>query len=181
MEQNRSQARTDRPMGAMGGEGRLIFQVSTAGGAIPLEGAEVTVRSVKNIPSTDGEQTGMGGQKPPPPLGDQPNGDARQREGTVIAVLYSDPDGKTEILRLPAPARSLSMQPNAAGSPMPYSLYDAEIRLEGFYNQSYISIPIFDGITSIQHAALIPLPENGTPDGARPDDERFYESENPDL
>lgn len=177
MEQNMSERRTDRPAGSMGGEGKLVFQVSTAGGAIPLAGAEVIVRSV-NSESLPSEPTP--GQAPPP-MRDQPIRGDVVRDGSVIAVLYSDADGKTEVLPLPAPARALSMEPRGANSPMPYALYDAEIKLENFYTQSYISIPIFDGITSIQHAALIPLPENGTPDGARPDDERFFEGENPDL
>lgn len=145
----------DRPDPAMTGEGRLIFQVSTAGGAIPLEGAEVTVRSFRSL--TDGSG------------------------GEVISVLYSGPDGKTDMLILPAPAKSLSQQPTRDGAPFPYALYDAEINLENFRRQSYTRIPVFDGITSIQHANLIPLPENGLSDGMRPDGDQFFEGVNPNL
>ncbi len=146
---------TDRPSSEMTGEGRLIFQISTAGGAIPLEGAEVIVRSFRSL--TDGSG------------------------GEVISVLYSNGDGKTELLSLPAPAKSLSLAPARDGAPTPYALYDAEINLASFYPQSYTRIPVFDGITSIQHASLIPLPENGIPDGVRPDGDQFFEGENPNL
>ncbi len=155
-EPTRAQApRTDRPEGGMAGEGKLVFQVSTAGGAIPLEGAEVTVRSFRSL--TDGSG------------------------GEVISVMYSDSNGKTPPLPLPAPAKNFSLSPTRDGAPAPFSLYDAEIILENFYKQSYTRIPVFDGITSIQHASLIPLPENGIPDGVRPEGERFTEGENPNL
>ena len=55
------------------------------------------------------------------------------------------------------------------------------MRLDGFYTQSYIRIPVFDGITSIQRASLVPLPDNGVEGGIRPDSETFYEGESPDL
>ncbi len=148
----------DRPGSGMAGEGRLVFRVSTAGGAIPLLGAEVTLRRSRS----EAEEGAAPG-------------------GAVVAVLYTDADGKTEVLPLPAPARSLSQLPARDGSPQPYALYDADVRLRGFYSQSYSRIPIFDGITSIQHAALIPLPEANAPDGDRPDDERFVEGAAPEL
>ena len=145
----------DRPTNNMTGQGRLLFQITTAGGAIPLEGAEIILRKYRSV--TDG------------------NG------GEVISVLYSGTDGKTEILTLPAPARNLSLEPSRDGMPPPYALYNADVNLDGYYTQSYIRIPVFDGITSIQRAALIPLPENGYSDGLRPDGDRFYEGESPDL
>ena len=146
---------TDRPVPDMTGQGKLVFQITTASGAIPLEGAEITVR--KSRSASDG------------------NG------GQVVAVLYSGGDGKTDVLSLPTPARRLSLEPSVDGAPVPYALYDADVRLEQFYRQTYIRIPVYDGITSIQRASLIPLPENGVSDGLRPAGERFYEGEGPDL
>ncbi len=137
------------------GEGRLIFAVSTAGGAIPLEGAAVTVRRRRSV--TDGSG------------------------GEVMAVVYSDASGKTEMIPLPAPAKSLSLTPPRAGEPAPYALYDAEVILPAYYTQTFTRIPVFDGITSIQQAALIPLPENGFEDGLRPDGERVTEGMAPGL
>ncbi len=148
----------DRPTGEsthMTGRGKLVFQISTASGAIPLEGAEIILRAFPSV--ADGGN------------------------GEVVAVLYSGSDGKTEVLTLPAPARSTSLEPALDGAPVPYALYDAEVNLDNFYTQSYTRIPIFDGITSIQRASLIPLPENGYSDSLRPDGERFVEGESPDL
>ena len=145
----------DRPAADATGQGKLLFQISTASGAIPLEGAEVTVR--KSRSPSDG------------------NG------GDVVAVLYSNRDGKTEVLPLTAPARGFSLEPAKDGAPVPYALYDADIYLPEYFAQSYIRIPVFDGITSIQRASLIPLPENGYADGLRPDGEKFYEGNSPDL
>ena len=144
----------DRPDGTMTGQGKLVFQITTAGGAIPLEGAEVTLRQSRG---------------PTDAVGD------------VLSVLYSGRDGKTETLTLPAPARGFSLEPARDGAPVPYALYNADVRLDGFYTQSYIRIPVFDGITSIQRASLIPLPENGFEGGVRPDGEKFVEGESPDL
>ena len=138
----------------MTGQGKLVFQITTAGGAIPLEGAEVTLRQSRG-PTDAG--------------------------GDVLSVLYSGRDGKTEALTLPAPARGYSLEPARDGAPVPYALYNADVKLRGFYSQSYIRIPIFDGITSIQRASLIPLPENGLEGGTRPDGEKIYEGESPDL
>lgn len=144
----------DRPSPAMTGQGKLIFQITTAGGAIPLEGAEITLRRFRSATDTGGD---------------------------VLAVLYSDRDGKADPLTLPAPARGFSLEPARDGAPIPYALYNADVRLDGFYTQSYIRIPVFDGITSIQRASLVPLPDNGVEGGIRPDSETFYEGESPDL
>ena len=144
----------DQPAPSRNGQGKLVFQITTAGGAIPLEGAEVTLRDSRGY------------------------GDAG---GGVLSVLYSGRDGKTEAVILPAPVRTYSLEPARDGAPVPYALYNADVRMEGFYAQSYVSIPIFDGITSIQRASLIPLPENGYEGGVRPDGEMFVEGENPDL
>lgn len=143
------------PVDGMTGRGRLVFQITTAGGAIPLEGAEITLQGTH--PATEG-----GG-------------------GQVLAVLYSNRDGKSDPVTLPAPEKTLSLEPARDSASLPYALYDAEVRLSGFYLQSYLRIPVFDGITSIQRVSLIPLPENGLEEGTRPDGERFYEGESPML
>lgn len=136
------------------GNGKLIFRVTTARGAIPLMNAQITVNYHLPEPDTNRANT--------------------------IAVLYTDRDGKTEPLVLEAPKRALSMFPSSNGA-NPFSYYDAEILLDGYQRQSYSRIPIFDGITSIQPADLIPLLENGKTDFITPDDDRFVEGMNPDL
>lgn len=123
----------------MTGSGRIIFQVSTASGAIPLEGVQVTVRE-HYAGGTPG-----------------PNGD-------TLAVLYTGNDGKTDPLTLPAPARVLSMEQAPNGAPLPFALYDAEVIRAGYYRQEYTRIPLFDGVTSIQRVDLVPLPSASAPD-----------------
>lgn len=134
------------------GTGYLILHVTTARGAIPLEGARALIRTY--LPTTSPDRA------------------------DVIATLISGRDGNTPRLSLPAPPRANSQRP---GNQPPYASYLAEIRLEGFFDQSYAGIPIFDGVTAIQPVEMIPLPENGQSDSHTPDGIRFYESEAPNL
>ena len=134
------------------GQGYLIVHVTTARGAIPLEGARVNVR--RSDPTTEA-----------------PRGD-------VIASQVSGRDGNTATRTLAAPPRANSQHPNGK---RPYAPYHIEVSLEGFFKQSYANVPIFDGIVAIQPADLIPLPENGRTDSRTPDGERFFESTAPDL
>ena len=134
------------------GTGYLVVHVTTARGAIPLEGAQVRIRN--NLPQST------------------------PARGDVIATLISGRDGKTPVIPLNAPPKKSSQKP---GITPPYSTYVAEITLEGFYEQSYTGIPIFDGITAIQPVEMIPLPENGQTDSYTPDGMRFFESESPNL
>ena len=134
------------------GEGRLLVHVSTARGAIPLEGALVHIRNAA-AEGTDGR-------------------------GDVIATLTSNRDGNTASLPLPAPPRQNSMQPNNG---IPYAPYHIDVYLEGYFTQNYIHVPIFDGITAIQPVDMIPLSENGRTDSRTPDSERFLESTGPQL
>lgn len=127
------------------GTGYLIVHVTTARGAIPLEGARVNVRN------NDPEFT--------PDRGD------------IILSAVTDRSGNTEIFALPAPPRADSQQP---GSGRPYATYNIEVSREGFFRHEYTGVPIFDGITAIQPADMIPLPENGISDGLTPDDRRNF-------
>ena len=138
-----------------GGIGKLIFRVTTASGAIPLEGAKVIVRERR--------------------------GEGDPQRGNAVSVQYSDRRGKTTAIDLPTVAKALSMSPSPNGTPPPFACYDAEITLEGFFAMNFVCIPIFDGITSIQPADLIPLPENGRQDGVTPDGTMIIEGENPNL
>ena len=79
----------------------------------------------------------------------------------VIYDLLSGADGRTERVALPAPARSMSLSPNDG---KPYAAYGIEVSSEGYESVAYNAVPIFDGITAIQQANLIPLPEAGYTD-----------------
>lgn len=123
MENNRSVTE------AMPGRGYLIVSVRAGEGAIPLEGALVTLRG----------------------------GDAT--EGDAIASFITDQSGNTPRITLPAPPRINSESPNGG---KPYASYSADISLDGYFTNLYTNIPIFDTITSVQAAYLIPLPEDGS-------------------
>ena len=134
------------------GLGYMIVRVTTARGAIPLEGALVTVSNYSP--------------------------EFESGRGDVIAVYKTDRSGVTEKFSLPAPPRALSMSP---GNGKSYQTYNISVAKDGYYSQSYINAPVFDGITSIQTADMIPLPDNGQTDNFDPDGNRFFETENPNL
>lgn len=138
----------DRLRGDMAGTGYLIVRASTAGGALPLEGALVTVRG--NTPE---------------------NSD-------IIYSVVTNSDGLTQKLSLPAPSKENSEKPGGAPA---FSTYNIDVFLKGYYNQFFANVPIFDTITSVQPASMIPVAQNKYSDSFSPYDEIFNESENPDL
>ena len=129
------------------GTGYLIVRVTTASGAIPLEGAQVGIREYS--PENEGG-------------------------GKFVAALVSGPDGNTEVISRPTHPKSESL---VAGNAIPYSTYVAEVRLEGYSDQTFIGIPIFDGIVAIQPVNMIPLPENGKALPDTNENNRFFETE----
>ena len=135
------------------GEGYLIVQVSTAGGAIPLPDVIVTVRDYD--PENGGDV------------------------GNVISSMVTDRSGNTPILALPAPARTLSQSPGSAM--LPYALYSIDVQTDRYYENYYANVPIFDGIVAVQPAVLQALPDNAYTDNKGHDTQIFYESVNPDL
>ncbi len=134
------------------GFGYMIVRVTTARGAIPLDGAIVTVSDYY--------------------------GDGEKKQGDVIGTYITDPSGLTERFMLPAPPRALSMSP---GNGKSYLTYNIKVDKDGYFGQNYINAPIFEGITSIQNADMIPLPENGQTDRYTPYGNIFFESENENL
>jgi len=79
-------------------------------------------------------------------------------DGTDIASLRTDRSGITETISLSAPPSSLSQTPENGGT-VPYSVYTVQISKDGFYPVNDYSVPVFDGITAIQSANMIPLSE----------------------
>ena len=134
------------------GMGYLIVRASTAGGAIPLEGARVAVRNWS--------EPGL-----------------ESSAGSVRHILHTDRDGNTERLPLPAPLRAVAFTPGGE----PYAFYDINVTAQGFYPQHFIRVPIYDTITSIQNAYLIPLPEGSVHSGEEPLGETVEEGVNPML
>ncbi|MBO5898885.1 MAG: hypothetical protein J6R04_07730, partial [Clostridia bacterium] len=109
------------------GTGYLLVRVSTALGAIPLEGATVTIREHGSA--------------------------ATGYRGSVIRTVRTDRDGKTERIPLSAPPRSQSFQPSSG---LPYALYNVDVELDGYYKRFFSGVPVYDTVTSIQPAVLIP-------------------------
>lgn len=99
--------------------------------------------------------------------------------GDIVATLRTNSSGLTEKVSLPTPPRSASLSP---GNGKSYSSYIIQVDKDGYNTQQYINVPVFDGITAVQSADLVPLPENGETDRADPYNSGiFYESEAPRL
>ncbi len=109
------------------GVGYLIVKVSTARGALPLEGASVNIRG------SDSASSG------------------------IILSLVTDSAGLTKKVALPAPPRVLSESPSII---IPYSLYDVDVFKEGYTDLHFSDVSVFDSVTSIQPAIMIPLADN---------------------
>lgn len=93
---------------------------------------------------------------------------------SVIARLVTGNDGLTPTIALLAPPRSLSEEPNSVR--IPYATYNISVNKDGYSPIEMYGVPIFDGITSVQPADLIPLPQNGYPDAFDPYSGRIIES-----
>lgn len=93
----------------------------------------------------------------------------------ILYNLISGSDGRTERIPLDAPPRAESLSP---GPDRVFGSYNIEVSLPGYEGATYLHIPIYDGITAIQQANLVPLPENGYPDGFTVDGPRRYEIDN---
>lgn len=132
-----------------GGTGYLIIKVSTARGAIPLEGASVNIRG------------------------------ATRENSDIIYTLVSDQNGLTPKIALPTPLRYLSESP---GNIIPYALYNIDVFNDGYTDLSFTNVAVFDSITSIQPAVMIPLPDNEYTDSfvpkydMNPDDSNYRAS-----
>ena len=98
--------------------------------------------------------------------------------GRVLYELRSGSDGRTERVGLPAPPRAESMRPSAE---RPYAIYNVEVKLDNYENAFYQNVPVFDGITAIQQANLVPVPENGYPSPFTLNDGKRFEGEEPQL
>lgn len=80
-------------------------------------------------------------------------------EGRTVYSLRTDRSGLTEVISLSAPSVALSQAPQSAGEPAPYSVYTVQVFRDGYYDIEEYSIPVFDGITALWQANLIPKTE----------------------
>ena len=102
-------------------------------------------------------------------LGNQPN------FSSVIARLRTGNDGLTPKIALSAPPRALSEVPESELPP--FATYNITVDKRGYSPVQMYRVPVFDGITSVQPADLIPLPKNGYPDSFSPFNETVIEGE----
>ena len=97
----------------------------------------------------------------------------------ILISLLTNRDGLTPKITLPAPSSNLSQAPTP--SQKPYSTYNIDIFKEGYYPQHYNGVPIFQNVTAVQNAHIIPIAE---PDSLNPYTNKgqiFDEYENPNL
>ncbi|MFZ2537463.1 MAG: hypothetical protein WAX04_00990 [Oscillospiraceae bacterium] len=78
----------------------------------------------------------------------------------LISQLVTNQDGITDVIELPTPSKQLSEVP---GTPNPFTTVDIKIKHKEFVEMNFFDVPVFQGITSIQKADLLPLA--AAPDG----------------
>ena len=98
---------------------------------------------------------------------------------SVLISLLTDRNGLTPRISLPAPERELSEAPNPSSKP--YSSYNIDVYKDGYYPQHYSGVPIFEGVTAVQNARIIPISEFDARDPFYTTEQSFEEYENPDL
>lgn len=108
----------------MNENGYITVAVKTAGGALPVENAVVTVKN---------------------------------SSGEILAVYFTDRDGKTPRLKVLAPPKENSESPDAATPP--FFSYGIDTDKEGYISVRNIDVPVYPGVTSIQPVELVPRPE----------------------
>lgn len=108
------------------GTGFLIAQVYTSRGAIPIEGASISIYT------------------------DLPEGK------NLLGNRSTDLSGKTTLIPLEAPDRSLSQQPSQI---KPFASYVLQADHPLYYTVQIRDIQVFDGSTSVQNIDMIPLEE----------------------
>lgn len=78
---------------------------------------------------------------------------------TVIETDITDSSGKTGVFKLSTPNRALSE--SAAAEGVPYALYNAQIKADGYVERIYMNIPVFSGVVSVQGVDLVSIPAAG--------------------
>ena len=135
--------------------GFLEVYVKTASGAFPIENAQVTIYEYQ---------------------ADDKNNPSK---GNLVYSLLTDENGRTPKVALRTKNKALSTSP---GNENPYSVYQVGVSREGFYNNKYINVPIFQGVTSLQPVELIPLLEYASPMDDYPyTEQRFSQTPNTKL
>ena len=94
---------------------------------------------------------------------------------SIRYLLTTDRSGLAERIPLPTPAKELSLSP---GGQAGFADYNIEVFKQGYYPVSYLNVPLFPGVTSIQTVELIPLPRY-EPDRYPPREELEFSEREP--
>ncbi len=119
-------------MNDQSGIGWLQVKVVEANGAFGIEDAQVLIFGV----DVTGVDTG------------------------VIYSLRTDPSGLAPKVALSAPPRERSLTPAEDG--VPFATYHVKVSKNGYNSVEIASVPVFDGITSLQRVNLTPENEFST-------------------
>ncbi|MBQ3018156.1 MAG: hypothetical protein IJD89_04345 [Clostridia bacterium] len=130
--------------------GFLAVNVKTANGALPVENANVAIYGTALESETS---------------------DTNLSSSDVIFNLKTDKSGKTQTVALPTVAKELSLSPD---NNKPYWRYNIYVTSNGYYDSTYLNVPVFQGITSLQEVVLIPLSEFASPTDPIPNSQRRY-------
>ena len=97
----------------------------------------------------------------------------------ILLSFLTNRDGITPKIMLPAPPKELSESPSPASKP--YSVYNIDVFKEGYYPQHYNGVPIFQNVTAVQNAHIVPTSEFDAQNPYTNEGEIFNEYENPNL
>lgn len=101
------------------------------------------------------------------------------RNSSILLSFLTDRDGLIVRTPLPAPSKEESQSPSNGRKP--FSTYNIDVLKEGYYPQYYQNVPVFDGITAVQTANIIPISEGGEKNPYVIDEQIFDEYQNPML
>lgn len=76
---------------------------------------------------------------------------------TPVTVTTTNRSGFTPAITLPTVAAALSLEP---GNAHPYATYIVQVNAPGYFTVEDVEVPVYSGITSVQPAEMLPLPEN---------------------
>lgn len=74
----------------------------------------------------------------------------------LISNTMTDESGKTELIAVPAPNVSYSLESD--NNVRPYALYNVSVFADGYFREKSVNVPVFAGITSVQQFNLVPIP-----------------------
>ena len=84
----------------------------------------------------------------------------RDETGNILHVLRTGESGLTPTVELYAPPASESLTPGS--SVTPFAPYLVTVELSGYQPVRELTVPIFDGITSLQPIVLVPAQNDGS-------------------